>query len=72
MEPEGITFLSHVPHISFCLLMIVVSFTKDETRSMAENWVNIEDDPDIIDTEVDEAIELLDDATFLVMKFTMP
>ena len=28
-------------------------------REMAEKWVNIEDDPDIIDAEVDEEIELL-------------
>ena len=38
---------------------------------MAENWVNIEDDPDIIDDEVYEAIELLKNAAFRVMTFTM-
>eukprot|EP00978_Attheya_sp_CCMP212_P007275 scaffold16936_cov61-Attheya_sp.AAC.2 len=32
---------------------------------MAENWVNVEDDPNIIDAEVDEAIELLENATIL-------
>ena len=35
------------------------SFTKSEIRAMAENWVQVEDDPDIIDTIVDESIELL-------------
>ena len=40
------------------------SFTKAEMSAMAENWVNIEDDPDIIDAEVDEAIEIFKNATF--------
>ena len=31
---------------------------------MAENQVQVEDDPDIIDAEVDEAIELLENVTF--------
>ena len=39
------------------------SFTKVEMRAMAENWVKVEDDPDIIDTEVDEAIEILENVT---------
>ena len=34
---------------------------------MAENWVQVEDDTDIIDTEVDEAIELLENVTFLTI-----
>ena len=34
-------------------------------REMAENWVNVEDDPDIIDAEVDEAIELLENTNIL-------
>ena len=34
------------------------SFTKYEIRAMAENWVQVEDDPNTIDAEVDEAIEL--------------
>ena len=33
-------------------------------RAMDENWVNIEDDPDIIDVEVDEEIELLEKEKF--------
>ena len=40
------------------------SFTKAEIREMAENWVQVEDDPDIIDAGVDEAIELLENVTF--------
>ena len=39
---------------------------------MAEKWVNIEDDPDIIDAEVDEAIEIMENSTFKVMGFKMP
>ena len=35
------------------------SFTKLKITAMAENWVQVEDDPDIIDAEVDEEIELL-------------
>ena len=31
---------------------------------MAENWVQVGDDPDIIDAEEDEAIELLENVTF--------
>ena len=31
----------------------------------AENWVQVEYDPNIIDAEVDEAIELLVNVTFL-------
>ena len=31
---------------------------------MAENWVQVEDDPDIINAEVDEAIELLENVNF--------
>ena len=34
------------------------SFTKYEMMELAENWVQVEDDPYIIDDEVDEAIEL--------------
>ena len=45
------------------------SFTKAETRTMAENWVQLEDDPNIIDAEVDEAIELLD--IFIIPLLTM-
>ena len=32
---------------------------------MAENWVQVEVDPDIIDAAVDEAIELFENVTFL-------
>ena len=32
---------------------------------MAEKWVQVEDDPDTIDGEADEAIELLENVTFL-------
>ena len=39
-------------------------FTKSEIRAMVENWVQVEDDPDIIDDEVDESIELLENVTF--------
>ena len=39
------------------------SFTKTELRAMAENWVNVEDDQDIIHAEVDDAIELLEECT---------
>ena len=39
------------------------SFTKAEMRAMAENWINVEDDRNIIDAEVDDAIELLENAT---------
>ena len=38
---------------------------------MAEKWVQVEDDPDIIDAEVDEAIELLENVTFLTMPWLM-
>ena len=31
---------------------------------MTKNWVQLEDDPEIIDAEVDEAIELLENAAF--------
>ena len=41
------------------------SFTKAEIRSMAENWVQVEDDPGIIYAEVDEAIQILENVTFL-------
>ena len=41
-------------------LVIDGSFTKYEIRAMTENWVQVEDDPNIIDSEVDEAIDLLD------------
>ena len=34
------------------------SFTKSEIRAMAENWVQVEEDPNIIDSEVDETIEI--------------
>ena len=35
-------------------------FTKYEMRATAKNWVQVEDDPDIIDAEADEAIQLLE------------
>ena len=35
---------------------------------MTENWVQVEDNPNIIDSEVDEAIGKLENVTF----FTMP
>ena len=38
---------------------------------MAEKWVNVENDPDSIDADVDEAIELLGNVTFKVMKLTI-
>ena len=44
------------------------SFTKSEIRAMTENWVQVEDNPNIIDSEVDEAIGKLENVTF----FTMP
>ena len=34
---------------------------------MSENWVQLEDDQDIIDYEVDESIELFENVTFLIM-----
>ena len=34
------------------------SFTKAEIMAMSENWIQVEDCPDIIDAEVDEAIEI--------------
>ena len=40
-------------------LVIDGSFTTPEIRVVAENWVQVEDDPDIIDDEVDEDIDLL-------------
>ena len=39
---------------------------------MAENWVNIEDDLNIIDAELDESNEVFEYATLQVMKLTMP
>ena len=33
-------------------------FTKSEIRAMSENWVQVEDDQNIIDSEVDEAIDI--------------
>ena len=36
-------------------------------RGIAENWIQVEDDPGIIYAEVDEAIELLENLTFLTM-----
>ena len=41
------------------------SFTKYEIRAMTENWVQVEDDPNTIDAEVDEAIELLENVIFV-------
>ena len=38
---------------------------------MAEKWVQVEDDLDIIDAKVDEAIELLDNVTFFTMDLLM-
>ena len=35
---------------------------------MAKNWVQVEEDPNIIDADVDEAIKILENVTF----FTMP
>ena len=32
---------------------------------MAEKWVQVEYDPDIVDAEVDGAIEILENVTFL-------
>ena len=32
---------------------------------MAENQINVEDDPDIINAKVDESIDLLEDANFI-------
>ena len=40
------------------------SFTKSEIKAMAENWVQVEDDPHIVDAEVDEEIELMENITF--------
>ena len=40
-------------------------------RAMDENQVNIEDNPDIIDAQVDETIEILGE-NFKVMALTMP
>ena len=40
------------------------SFTKSEIRAMAENWVQVEDGPNIIDAEVYEGIELLENVFF--------
>ena len=33
---------------------------------MSENWVQVQDNPYIIDAEVDEAIELLENVVFLM------
>ena len=38
-------------------------FTKYEIRTMAENWVQVEDDPVIIDTWAEESIEQLENVT---------
>ena len=38
---------------------------------MSENWVQLEDDQDIIDYEVDESIELFENVTFLIMSWLM-
>ena len=43
------------------------SFTKSEIRAMAENWVQVEDDPDSIHGEVDESIEILVNVNFIIM-----
>ena len=43
-------------------------FTEAEIREMSENWVQVEDDPNIIDAEVDESIELLEKKIY----FTIP
>ena len=40
-------------------------------KAMAENWLKVEDDPDIIDSAVDEAIELLENSTFKVIRLTI-
>ena len=31
-----------------------------EIRAMHENWIQVEDDPDIINAEVDEAVEIFE------------
>ena len=49
-------------------LFIDSSFVKSEIRAMSKNWVEVEYYPNIIDVEVDEAIELLENVTF----FTSP
>ena len=41
-------------------------FIKYEIRTMAENWVQVEDDPVIIDTWAEESIEQLENVTFLL------
>ena len=42
-------------------------FTKSEIRKVAEKWVQVKDDPDIIVAEVDESIEILGNVTFFTM-----
>ena len=32
---------------------------------MSENWINVEDDSDIIDAKIDELIDILEDANFI-------
>ena len=45
-----------------------IYFTTSKIKAMAENWVQLEYDPNIIDAELYEAIELLENETV----FTMP
>ena len=39
---------------------------------MEENWLNVENNTDIIDAEVYKSTELLENATYKVMKLTVP
>ena len=42
------------------VLLCDTLFTKYEIRAMHENWIQVEDDPDIINAEVDEAVEIFE------------
>ena len=71
-NPLGLVRHHQFQHIQeACVLKISLvsdgSFTKAEIRAVAENWVQVEDDPDIIDTIVDESIEILVNVNFIIM-----
>ena len=70
VNPPGLVHSNQRQHIQEAhglkgSLVIDGSFTKYEIRAMTENWVQVEDDPNTIDAEVDEAIELLENVIFV-------
>ena len=48
-----------------------IYFTTSKIKAMAENWVQLEYDPNIIDAELYEAIELLENETVFTMPWLM-